>query len=87
MTITTTHFEVKTRDGSLDTVMTGANTEIYMNGVKLDNVTDFKLEIPARGVAKITLQMVGTVSVIGKFEDVHLEMMRLVPESKTVEND
>lgn len=62
-----------------NSVMVGANTEIWMDGVKLDNITAFKLEIPARGIAKITLEMVGQVSVIGNFCDVNLQKANLAP--------
>ena len=46
-------------------LLTGMNTELFLDGKKLRSVTAFKLETSARGVAKLTLEMyvdVGTDS-------------------------
>lgn len=47
--------------------LTGANADLRINGRKLKGVTSFNLHVNARGVAKITLEMIGDVRVLGEF--------------------
>lgn len=54
--------EVRQRPDS-GMVMTGANTEVLLDGKPIPGITFFKLEVKAGGVAKIMMEMVATVDV------------------------
>jgi 5-methylcytosine-specific restriction endonuclease McrA len=45
-----------------DGFSTGANSALYINGVKLTGVTRVAIEVAAGGLAQVTVQMVGNVS-------------------------
>lgn len=50
--------KIKQRKGASG-VMVGANTEVYIDGKKMNNITGLELTIGARSVAKIKMEMVG----------------------------
>lgn len=60
-------FELRMREGATG-LMTGANTELLMDGKRLSTVTKVKVEVEARGLAKMTLEMFGQFEVTGNFE-------------------
>ena len=60
-------FELRMREGATG-LMTGANTELLMNGKRMGTVTKVKVEVEARGMAKMTLEMFGQFKVVGNFE-------------------
>jgi hypothetical protein len=74
-------FELKQREGATGP-MTGANTELFIDGVKQGNVSRVTIDIGARGLAKIGLEMYGRVHVLGRFEDTSLETLGH-PEDET----
>jgi hypothetical protein len=47
-------------------VMTGASTEVLVDGKKLKGVTKATFEVSARGIAKVQLEMLGDITVSGK---------------------
>lgn len=65
--------EIRQKEGSEDQIMTGANTQILLDGKPLKGVTGVKFEVNARGVAKVTLEMYANVKVIGNIEDLTQE--------------
>lgn len=67
-------FELKQREGTTGP-MTGANTELFIDGVRQGNVSALKIEVAGRGMAKISLEMYGRVHVLGRFEDTSLETL------------
>jgi len=57
--------KIKQRKGAKG-IMVGGNTEVYLDGKKMNNVTNLELSINAVGVAKIRLEMVGKFEFEGK---------------------
>lgn len=74
------HFEIRPRNP--DAIMTGANTEIYMDGQKLTRCTRFSFEVDAKGVAKISLDLLGTAAIAGFVGDIQEQAIPLVPKEK-----
>ncbi len=73
-------FELKMREGATGP-MTGANTELFMDGKKMGSVAGVKVEVRARGLAKITLEMYGQFHVLGKYEPAQVSIVPLpLPE-------
>lgn len=86
---------IKAYIGDLDKVRikscgyVGKDKQIYVNGVMLKSVTDFKIEVSANGVDKVTITLdadvlleqdnkeVDMVDIIGKqlYERIHKAMM------------
>lgn len=58
---------IKKRSDSKVGAMTGANTEVYLNGEKLKSCTGVKFEVKAASIAKIELEFVGEVELEGDF--------------------
>lgn len=53
--------EVRRKPGSEGTMMTGATTEIYLDGNRLGGAYFLKFEVHARKVAKVTIEMFAEV--------------------------
>lgn len=66
MTNKITKFELRQRKGAKG-VMSGATTELFMNGKKMTCVTSVKVEVGTNQLAKMTLEVIGAFNVIGKF--------------------
>lgn len=60
-------FELRMREGATG-LMTGANTELLMDGKRMGTVTKVKVEVEARGLARMTLEMLGQFNVTGNFQ-------------------
>ena len=58
--------EVRQREGSESKVMTGANTELYLDGVKVRGATGVMFEVNARGIAKATITLIGRFDIKGR---------------------
>jgi len=66
--------EVRQKEGS-EGLMTGANTEVFLDGKRLRCVTSLKFEVKAKGIAKLQLEMLGDYAVsgvIGELEQVYI---------------
>lgn len=50
-------------------IMVGANTEVLLNGKKLAGVRSASFSVNAKGVAEVSLTMLGTAEVEGKVYD------------------
>lgn len=61
-------FEVKQRKGSAQ-AMSGATTEIFMDGEKMMGVTKVTFEVSTGALAKITFEVLGKFRVLGQFAD------------------
>lgn len=74
-------FELRQRENSTG-VMTGANTELTMDGQKIMGVRKVKVEVEAGELAKITIEVVGRFHVIGQYgaEQIVQKEVTLVPE-------
>jgi len=70
--------ELRPKPGTEGQLMTGANTQVLMNGEKLPYVSAFKFEVNARGIAKVTLELYASVNIIGTVKEVKVAL----PESK-----
>lgn len=55
--------EVRRRPGSEGTVMTGATTQVFLDGKLLVGAYFFKFEVHARKVAKVTIEMFAEVTI------------------------
>ena len=53
--------ELKTKDS--DKISVGANTELYLDGVRAKGVKSFKYEVNARGVGIVTLEYYANVTI------------------------
>lgn len=72
--------EIRQRKGSKG-VMVGANTELYLDGKKIPNATKVSFEVAARGLAKVTIEIIGNVTIsgkIGRFETVAASLQSIV---------
>ena len=65
MTIHT--FELRQREGSTG-VMSGANTEFLIDGVKVPLATSVKIEVGAGELAKVTITAYGRFKASGKID-------------------
>ena len=75
-------FELRMREGATG-LMTGANTELLMDGKRLGTVSKVRIEVEARGLAKMSLEMWGQFEVTGNFDPEQVEVTnRLLPEKK-----
>lgn len=75
-------FELRMREGATG-LMTGANTELLMDGKKLGTVTNVKIEVGARSMAKITLEMYGRFHAVGTYDPAGVEQVyKHLPEVK-----
>lgn len=61
-------FELRMRDPECDKIMTGGNCELLMDGVKMRNVTKLTIELEARGIARMNIEVLGQFNVLGQFE-------------------
>jgi hypothetical protein len=61
-------FELRPRKGAEGKLTVGANTELWMDGVKMKGVRSANIAISAAGVAVLTLEVYGAFHVIGQFE-------------------
>ena len=57
--------EIRQRKGSRG-VMTGGNTEVFLDGKKLRGATKVSFEVAANGVAKVNVELLGEVAITGK---------------------
>lgn len=55
--------EVRQREGSEGQIMTGGNTQLFIDGKPLKGVKSFKLEVVAGEIATIAVEMYAEVSV------------------------
>jgi hypothetical protein len=53
--------EVRKKKAHKGKILTGMGATVYVNGVKIPLVTNYKLEIPSRGFAKVTLELIGDI--------------------------
>jgi len=62
--------EIRQRKEALDAgqVMTGANTEVFLDGKQLSYVSKVTFEVAARGIAKTVIVMYTRTQVLGKME-------------------
>lgn len=58
---------IKQKEESKGKVMTGANTEVLLNGKPLPGLTGIKFEVKAASIAKVTLEMIAEVDIQGDF--------------------
>lgn len=72
-------FEVRARDP--EKIMSGPNTLVFMDGVRLDRCTRFAFEVDAKGVAKISLDLLGSVAIVGTVGDIQEKIIPLVPKT------
>jgi len=73
---------VRQKKGSEDSVMTGANTEVLIDGEKVPYVKSFAFRVDAVGVAEVHISMYGHVEIegiIGQYESI---IIPLKPEGK-----
>ena len=71
-----TKIEVKQRKGSRG-LMTGGNTEVFVDGKKMTSVTKISFEVAANGVARVNMELLGSVAVsgkIGKYNKIHAKI-------------
>jgi hypothetical protein len=57
--------EIKQRKGSTG-VMTGGNTEVFLDGKKLKGATKISFEVAANGIARVNVELLGQVAITGK---------------------
>ena len=57
MSQTTKYPKLEVRNKKPGSISVGANTEVYIDGKKLPNLSFIKIEIGARKVAKVTMEM------------------------------
>lgn len=60
-------FELRQREGS-EGVMSGANTEFLIDGVKVPLATSVKIEVGAGELAKVTITAYGRFKASGKID-------------------
>jgi len=69
---------VRQRKGA-EGIMTGANTELLIDGKPLPLVHSFKFSVNARGVAKATIEMFGRVEIDGILGQLEQVILPLTP--------
>ncbi len=74
--------EIKQKEGTEDSPMVGANTEVFLDGVLLKGVQSAKFEVRTRGVAKLTLEVLGNYAVAGVIGDFVETVIPLVPKNQ-----
>jgi hypothetical protein len=57
--------EIRQRKGSRG-VMTGGNTEVFLDGKKLRGATKVSFEVAANGVARVNVELLGEVAITGR---------------------
>jgi len=62
---TASKIEIKQRKGSPG-IMTGANTEVFLDGKKLTGATKISFEVAANGIARVNVELLGQVAITGK---------------------
>jgi hypothetical protein len=60
-----TQIEIKQKKGSQG-LMTGGNTELFIDGKKMTSATKVSFEVASNGVAKVNVELLGQVAVSGK---------------------
>lgn len=60
--------------------MTGADTMILMDGKPLKGCCAFMFEVEADGVAKVTMELVGTFSMTAEIGELQTIILPLVPK-------
>lgn len=55
--------EIVKNKGSKGKILVGRNASVYYNGTRLGSCMDFKMSLNARGMAKVTLELCGNVSI------------------------
>lgn len=58
--------ELRKKKAAKGKLLTGMNCEVYVDGKKLRGVTSYSLDVVAKGIAKVTLEMVGDISVVSE---------------------
>lgn len=56
---------IRQKEGSQG-LMSGSNTELFIDGKKLTSATKVSFKVAAVGVAKVTVELLGQVVIIGK---------------------
>ena len=59
---------IKQKSGTEDKPMTGMNCEVYLNDVKISSATSVSFKCDAKGVARVTLELLGNVEIKGNTE-------------------
>ena len=75
--------EIRQKEGS-EGIMTGANTELLLDGKPLKLVQGVKFQVQANGVAKVTLDMIANVAVVGQVGELEQEYIPLKPTKEAV---
>lgn len=78
------HFQVKQK-GPIDKVGTGSNTEIYMDGVKLNGITKFNFTARGRGINEISMELVGTIEIEQNIDELSIKK-NLITQEEFVKN-
>lgn len=73
---------IRQKEGSGDTLMTGASTEVLLNGKPIPGLYSIKFEVEAKGVAKVHMSMYGSFDIEGTFDKSQITMVE-----KGAEND
>lgn len=58
---------IKQKEEAKGKAMTGANTQVTLNGKPLRGCTGIKFEVQAASVAKVTIEMIAEVDIEGEF--------------------
>jgi hypothetical protein len=60
-----TQIVIRQKEGSQG-LMSGGNTELFIDGKKMTSATKVNFEVAAAGVAKVTVELLGQVTIVGK---------------------
>ena len=74
--------QVRPRSGAENTITTGANTELYLDGKLLKGARFIKFEVDARKVSKVTIELYAQVELDAVAD---LELVETKKFSKTLE--
>jgi len=57
--------EIRQRKGSHG-IMTGANTEVFVDGQKLRGATKVSIDVAANSVARVNVELIGEIAFVGQ---------------------
>ncbi len=57
--------EIRQRKGATG-IMTGGNTELFLDGKKISNATKVTFEVAASGIARVNIELLGQVAITGR---------------------